>query len=59
MSLYKELSYKNQDIDKVIGIQFSISSPDEIRSRSVAEIKLPDPNPNVINGLSDPRMGVI
>jgi DNA-directed RNA polymerase beta' subunit len=62
MSLYKELSYINQDIDKIIGIQFSISSPDEIRNKSVAEIKLTETfsgNEPVINGLFDPRMGVI
>ncbi len=47
---------------KVIGIQFSIMSPDEIRKGSVAEITSRDTyinNKPVIGGLFDPRMGVL
>ena len=47
---------------KIIGIQFSILSPDEIRNNSVAEITNRDTyinNKPVINGLFDPRMGVL
>jgi DNA-directed RNA polymerase II subunit RPB1 len=47
---------------KVIGIQFSILSPDEIRKSSVAEITSRDTyinNKPVIGGLFDPRMGVL
>ena len=46
---------------KIIGIQFSILSPEEIRNGSVAEIKSKDTyinNKPVIGGLFDPRMGV-
>ena len=47
---------------KVIGIQFSILSPDEIRKGSVAEITSRDTyvnNKPIIGGLFDPRMGVL
>jgi DNA-directed RNA polymerase II subunit RPB1 len=47
---------------KILGIQFSILSPDEIRKGSVAEITSRDTYENgspVINGLFDPRMGVL
>ena len=53
---------KNINPSKVIGIQFSILSPDEIRKGSVAEINSRDTYDNnkpVINGLFDPRMGVL
>lgn len=55
---------KNGDVtsSKIIGIQFSIMSPDEIRKGSVAEITSKDSyinNKPVINGLFDPRMGVL
>ena len=46
---------------KIIGIQFSILSPDEIRKGSVAQITNRDTyinNKPVISGLFDPRMGV-
>ena len=48
--------------NKIIGIQFSILSPDEIRNGSVAEITNRDTyvnNKPVIGGLFDPRMGVL
>ena len=47
---------------KIIGIQFSILSPDEIRRCSVAEITSRDTyinNKPVIGGLFNPRMGVL
>lgn len=47
---------------KIIGIQFSILSPDEIKKGSVAEITSRDTyinNKPVIGGLFDPRMGVL
>ena len=47
---------------KIIGIQFSILSPDEIKRNSVAEITSRDTyinNKPVIGGLFDPRMGVL
>ena len=50
------------NISKIIGIQFSILSPDEIRKTSVAHITSRDTyvnNKPVINGLFDPRMGVL
>ena len=47
---------------KIIGIQFSILSPDEIKKGSVAEITNRDTyinNKPVVGGLFDPRMGVL
>jgi DNA-directed RNA polymerase II subunit RPB1 len=47
---------------KIIGIQFSMLSPDEIRKNSVVEITSRDTyinNKPVIGGLFDPRMGVL
>ena len=52
----------NKNVSKIIGIQFSILSPDEIRKNSVAEITNRDTyvnNKPVIGGLFDPRMGVL
>ena len=52
----------NYNHSKIIGIQFSILSPDEIRKGSVAEITNRDTyvnNKPVIGGLFDPRMGVL
>ena len=46
---------------RIIGIQFSILSPDEIRKQSVVEITTKETYINgqpVIGGLFDPRMGV-
>ena len=53
---------KNTNCSKIIGIQFSILSPEEIRKGSVAEITTRDTyinNKPVIGGLFDPRMGVL
>ena len=47
---------------KIIGIQFSILSPEEIRKNSVAEITSRDTyinNKPVLGGLFDPRMGIL
>jgi DNA-directed RNA polymerase II subunit RPB1 len=52
--------YKNPS--KIIGIQFSILSPDEIRRNSVVEVTSRDTyinNKPVIGGLFDPRMGIL
>jgi DNA-directed RNA polymerase II subunit RPB1 len=46
---------------KIIGLQFSILSPDEIRNQSVVEITTKETYINsqpVVGGLFDPRMGV-
>jgi len=54
-------SYTNTP-SKIIGIQFSILSPEEIRNGSVAEITSRDTyvnNKPIIGGLFDPRMGVL
>jgi len=51
---------KYQNISKIIGIQFSIMSPEEIVKGSVAEITNRETyvnNKPVIGGLFDPRMG--
>jgi DNA-directed RNA polymerase II subunit RPB1 len=61
MSLYRELS-QDQDIEKILGISFSVLSADEIVARSVGEIISTDTFSNgepIIGGLFDPRMGVI
>ena len=55
-------SYEKINPSKIIGVQFSILSHDEIRNNSVAEIKSRDTyinNKPVIGGLFDPRMGVL
>jgi len=47
---------------RIIGIQFSILSADEIRTNSVVEVTTRDTyiaNKPVIGGLFDPRMGVL
>jgi DNA-directed RNA polymerase II subunit RPB1 len=53
---------KKRQASKIIGIQFSVLSPEEIRNTSVAEITSRDTyinNKPVIGGLFDPRMGVL
>ena len=62
MSNYSKSAMPPVRCSKVIGIQFSILSPEEIRKGSVAEITTRDTyinNKPVINGLFDPRMGVL
>jgi DNA-directed RNA polymerase II subunit RPB1 len=62
MTIFKELDYKSE-ISSIIGLQFSVSGPDEIRKKSVVNVtqaQLYDTNGDpIINGLFDPRMGVI
>ena len=56
----KTIAHNNSS--KIIGIQFSILSPEEIRKGSVAEITTRDTyvnNKPIIGGLFDPRMGVL
>jgi DNA-directed RNA polymerase II subunit RPB1 len=53
---------KEKAPSKIIGIQFSMLSPEEIRRNSVVEITSRDTynnNKPVIGGLFDPRMGVL
>ena len=50
------------NVSKIIGIQFSMFSPEEIKKNSVVEITCRDTyinNKPVIGGLFDPRMGVL
>lgn len=62
MSTYnKELS-NDQEIDTVVGVKFSVLSPDEITRRSVVEVTKNDTftgSEPVVGGLFDPRMGVL
>jgi DNA-directed RNA polymerase II subunit RPB1 len=60
--MYKNKNSQMINPSKIIGIQFSILSPEEIRKGSVAEITTRDTyinNKPVIGGLFDPRMGVL
>ena len=62
MSKFTTSNNMAMNCSKVIGIQFSILSPEEIRKCSVAEITSRDTyinNKPVIGGLFDPRMGVL
>jgi DNA-directed RNA polymerase II subunit RPB1 len=62
MSKITSFNYSSMNISKVVGIQFSMLSPDEIRKGSVAKITSKDTYINgkpVIGGLFDPRMGVL
>jgi DNA-directed RNA polymerase II subunit RPB1 len=55
-------SKQNTTPSRIIGLQFSILSPEEIRKSSVANIVSRDTyvnNKPVIGGLFDPRMGVL
>lgn len=61
MSIYRELAY-DRVISHIHGIQFCILSDHEIRERSVVEVTENQAfagNEPVMNGLFDPRMGVI
>jgi DNA-directed RNA polymerase II subunit RPB1 len=52
--------YIEPETNNVIGVQFSIMGPDEIRKRSVVEVvkhETYDKDSPVIKGLFDPRMG--
>ena len=62
MSKFVTSNNKTMNCSKVIGIQFSIMSPEEIVKGSVAEITNRETyvnNKPVIGGLFDPRMGVL
>lgn len=62
MSSSKSKMGKYKAPSKIIGVQFSILSPDEIRKNSVVEVTSRDTyinNKPVIGGLFDPRMGVL
>jgi len=62
MSIFKKDLEYNSKIDRVVGIQFGILSPEEIERRSVAEIFTHDTYDGdipKIGGLFDPRMGVL
>jgi len=62
MSYYKELDYGTSDIGTVVGVQFSVLSPEEIERRSVAEIitqETYDGDMPKVGGLFDRRMGVL
>tara|TARA_E500000178_G_scaffold157166_1_gene156920 strand:+ start:890 stop:6949 length:6060 start_codon:yes stop_codon:yes gene_type:complete len=55
-------TFQNKKPSKIVGIQFSILSPQEIQKSSVAEIVNRDTyvnNKPVLGGLFDPRMGVL
>ena len=55
-------SRTNTAPSRIVGIQFSMLSPEEIRKNSVAEITKRDTyinNKPVIGGMFDPRMGVL
>ena len=55
------MSEKEMMKSRILGIQFSLLSPEEIENMSVAEITSRDTyinNKPVLNGLFDPRMGV-
>jgi len=62
MSSQKSRTNEYKAPSKIIGVQFSILSPDEIRKNSVVEVTSRETyinNKPVIGGLFDPRMGVL
>ncbi len=60
MSIYKELDY-NSEICDIKELQFSVSSPEEIKRKSVVHVTQTQPYDTnlepIINGLFDPRIG--
>ena len=62
MSIHKELDYNNE-IYNITGLQFSITSPEDIKKKSVVKVTQPllydSQGEPIINGLFDPRMGVL
>ena len=55
-------NWTKKTVSKIVGIQFSVLSPEEIRKCSVAEITSRDTYSNnipVIGGMFDPRLGVL
>tara|TARA_Y100000022_G_scaffold71447_1_gene61500 strand:+ start:490 stop:5013 length:4524 start_codon:yes stop_codon:yes gene_type:complete len=62
MNLQKFQDHEYKKPAKIIGIQFSMLSPEEIRKASVVEVTSPvtfNNNKPVMGGLFDPRMGVL
>jgi DNA-directed RNA polymerase II subunit RPB1 len=62
MSLQHNKPNDTKTPSKIIGVQFSILSPEEIRKNSVVEVTSRDTyinNKPVVGGLFDPRMGVL
>jgi DNA-directed RNA polymerase II subunit RPB1 len=62
MSSYKTKTNELKNPSRIIGVQFSMLSPEEIRKNSVVEVTSRDTyinNKPVIGGLFDPRMGVL
>jgi len=62
MSSLQHTNSKMATSSRIIGVQFSILSPEEIRKNSVVEVTSRDTyinNKPVIGGLFDPRMGVL
>ena len=64
----KRNSYKKEEMpvlshssetESIVGIQFGVFSPEEIQRRSVCEITNPSTTEGKLNGLFDPRMGVL
>jgi DNA-directed RNA polymerase II subunit RPB1 len=49
----------SSETESIVGIQFGVFSPEEIVRRSVCEITSPSTADGKLNGLSDPRMGVL
>jgi DNA-directed RNA polymerase II subunit RPB1 len=62
MSVSKSFSIETEKPSRIIGVQFSMLSPEEIRRNSVVEVSSRDTyinNKPVLGGLFDPRMGVL
>lgn len=49
----------SSETEAIVGIQFGIFSPEEIIRRSVCEVLFPNTTEGKLNGLFDPRMGVL
>jgi DNA-directed RNA polymerase II subunit RPB1 len=50
---------RSSETESIVGIQFGVFSPDEILRRSVCEVTNPSTTEGKLNGLFDPRMGVL
>jgi len=60
--MQKNKMNEHKPASKIIGVQFSMLSPEEIRKNSVVEVTSRDTyinNKPVVGGLFDPRMGVL
>ena len=49
----------SSETEAIVGVQFGVFSPDEIKRRSVVEITSASTADTVLGGLSDPRLGVL